>query len=306
MKQVNFILTVVFCLLGGVTIAKDTNRIKLVYGSEGTLLPVSAQCTPESFSFSFGDEINFLTTYDDFFVNRFLNLSEILSPKDPNDSIQFIDPRIMAIVMYGDSTIKNDTICFEEYYGICKNGTLMEDNNALLNLVKKKIGWDVGISHQKAFVSEINLMKQCYSSFLIFLAIEHVANDSSVKVQSNAIYEYSIKNLLKESPEVVDESLYLYQKENNIEMLHRIKIWCEVYSMLIGHWNIDNNQMHILCEMPLIEEPVMAFLKDRKGEDNTLSDDERYQLLYIICNYLSELSCEERIHFFRLFFENCR
>lgn len=99
---------------------------------------VSAKCTLESFEFSFGDDINFLTTYDGTFINQFENLYEKLLPR--NDSIKDIDPRILTIIFYKDSTA-NDTIYFGEHYGISRNNKLFQDSDSLLRLVKRKIGW---------------------------------------------------------------------------------------------------------------------------------------------------------------------
>lgn len=137
MKKGIVTISILF-LLSGTLVSKDISKIKIVYGAEGTHLMVSAKCTPESFDFSFGDDINFLTTYDDAFIHQFKKLQEKLLPI--NDSIKGIDPRILTVVFYKDSTA-NDTIYFGEHYGISCNDTLFQDNDSLLSLVKRKIGW---------------------------------------------------------------------------------------------------------------------------------------------------------------------
>lgn len=124
--------------LSGTLISKEISNIKLVYGLEGTHLMVSASCTPESFDSNFCEDINFLTTYDEIFIEQFNDLYEKLLYR--KDSIKNIDPRIMTIIYYKDS-ISNDTIYFGEHYGISRNGILLQDNEDLLNLIKQKIGW---------------------------------------------------------------------------------------------------------------------------------------------------------------------
>lgn len=136
MKKV-FIIT--FCvLLSEILVSKDISKIKLVYGAEGTHLMVAASCTPESFDSNFGDEMNFLITYDELFIEQFNSLYKKLLPTD--DSIKRIDPRVMAIITY-DKHVTNDTVYFGETYGIYRNDTILKDNECLLNIIKRKIGW---------------------------------------------------------------------------------------------------------------------------------------------------------------------
>ncbi|WP_321480944.1 hypothetical protein [uncultured Bacteroides sp.] len=139
MKKRIFII-MLFALLSDALVSKDISKIKLIYGWEGTYLPVSAYCTPESFYSTFGDGLNFLTTYDDIFIKSISNLHEELLPMD-NDSIKEIDPRIMIIIYYNDS-LPNDTIYLGEFNGIYRDGKVLKDNKDLLNIVKKKIGWN--------------------------------------------------------------------------------------------------------------------------------------------------------------------
>jgi hypothetical protein len=47
----------------------------------------------------------------------------------------------MTIIYYNNS-IPNDTIYFGEQYGIYKNGVSMKNDIGLLNLIKRKIGWN--------------------------------------------------------------------------------------------------------------------------------------------------------------------
>lgn len=114
-------------------------RVKLVYGAKGVLVPIAVECNPESFERSFSESLNFLTTYDDIFIAWFSFYIGKLVPE--NDTMKIIDPRIM-IISYNES-LQNDTLYLGESYGILKNGTMMKDSKELLNLVKRKIGWDM-------------------------------------------------------------------------------------------------------------------------------------------------------------------
>lgn len=123
-----------FCIA---TLGQEIKKVKLIYGSQGVLLPVSAKCSPQGFEQSFYESLNFLTTYDDIFLAWFSFYIERLVPE--RDTEKIIDPRIM-IVSYSDS-LQNDTLYLGEFYGILKNRIIMKDNSNLLNLVKRKIGW---------------------------------------------------------------------------------------------------------------------------------------------------------------------
>lgn len=116
--------------------SQDINKIRFIYGQEGTYVPIAVSCDL-SFISRFGEDLNILTTYDDIFLARFQDLYSRLLP---SDSTCLIDPRIMAVVSY-DESIPNDTLYMGEYFGINKNGNCMQDSDSLLNLVKTKIGW---------------------------------------------------------------------------------------------------------------------------------------------------------------------
>lgn len=133
-------LTVLFFLLNMKIQGQEILRIKFVYGSEDYSLPMVASCTPSSFSFCFEEGLNFLITYDKIFVDNFSKKYQKLHPQDSNKIALEIDPRIMSIIEYSND-IPNDTVCFGKYHGVCKNGSLMEDDKELLILVKQKIGW---------------------------------------------------------------------------------------------------------------------------------------------------------------------
>lgn len=77
-----------------------SKKVKLIYGSQGVLLPVSAKCTPQGFEQSFYESLNFLTTYDDIFLAWFSFYMEQLIPE--RNIEKDMDPRIM-IVAYRDS-----------------------------------------------------------------------------------------------------------------------------------------------------------------------------------------------------------
>ena len=123
-RQICFLILISsFCII---TLGQEVKKVKLIYGSQGVLLPVSAKCTPQGFEQSFYESLNFLTTYDDIFLAWFSF---------------YMDPRIM-IVAYRDS-LQNDTLYLGESYGILKNRVMMKDDSNLLNLVKRKIGWGI-------------------------------------------------------------------------------------------------------------------------------------------------------------------
>ena len=127
-RQICFLILISsFCII---TLGQEVKKVKLIYGSQGVLLPVSAKCTPQGFEQSFYESLNFLTTYDDIFLAWFSFNIE----KD-------MDPHIM-IVAYRDS-LQNDTLYLGESYGILKNRVMMKDDSNLLNLVKRKIGWGI-------------------------------------------------------------------------------------------------------------------------------------------------------------------
>ena len=136
MKQ-KLLLIILFSSLCIGTFCQEREKAKLVYGAEGILLPVAAKCTPESFECSFGEELNFLTTYDDIFLSWlsfYVERMEMDSLHEKN-----IDPRLM-LILYNE-TSQNDTLYLGEYYGIYKNGVIMKDDNNFRNLIKRKIGW---------------------------------------------------------------------------------------------------------------------------------------------------------------------
>lgn len=140
MTKIIYLFILAF-LLNTKMYSQDIFSIKFVYGNEETSLPLVASCTVESFSFCFEDELNFLTTYDKQFINQFSKLYKELKLKNKNDSLSEINPQIMSIIYYDDESIPNDTVCFGKSCGICKNSVIMEDDNTLLTLIKKKIGW---------------------------------------------------------------------------------------------------------------------------------------------------------------------
>lgn len=129
------VLLSLFCVN---VLCQEGEKVKLVYGAKGILLPVAAKCSPESFEQSFGESLNFLTTYDDIFIAWFIYYVERLKP-EKNQEIT-IDPRIM-IISYNED-LHNDTLYLGEHYGISKNGIIMKDEKEFLNLIKRKIGWE--------------------------------------------------------------------------------------------------------------------------------------------------------------------
>lgn len=68
-RQICFLILISsFCII---TLGQEVKKVKLIYGSQGVLLPVSAKCTPQGFEQSFYESLNFLTTYDDIFLAWF-------------------------------------------------------------------------------------------------------------------------------------------------------------------------------------------------------------------------------------------
>ena len=136
-RQICFLILISsFCII---TLGQEVKKVKLIYGSQGVLLPVSAKCTPQGFEQSFYESLNFLTTYDDIFLAWFSFYMEQLIPE--RNIEKDMDPRIM-IVAYRDS-LQNDTLYLGESYGILKNRVMMKDDSNFLNLVKRKIGWGI-------------------------------------------------------------------------------------------------------------------------------------------------------------------
>lgn len=90
----------------------------------------------------------------------------------PGDSTMTVDPRIMTVVSY-EENVPNDTIYWGEYFGINRNGQIMQDCDSLLNLIKTKIGW----SHYTQDVEEagaiIRLLSKCDNDILSLL-ISHI------------------------------------------------------------------------------------------------------------------------------------
>lgn len=120
-------------------LCQEGKKVRLVYGAKGILLPIAAECTPESFEQSFGESLNFLTTYDDIFIAWFIYYMERLKPEKYQE--RTIDPRIM-IISYNED-VHNDTLYLGEHHGISKNGIVMKDDEEFLNLIKRKIGWGI-------------------------------------------------------------------------------------------------------------------------------------------------------------------
>lgn len=111
-RQICFLILISsFCII---TLGQEVKKVKLIYGSQGVLLPVSAKCTPQGFEQSFYESLNFLTTYDDIFLAWFSFYMEQLIPE--RNIEKDMDPRIM-IVAYRDS-LQNDTLYLGESYGI--------------------------------------------------------------------------------------------------------------------------------------------------------------------------------------------
>ena len=297
MKRYFFMM--LFVLLSKTLAGKDIDKIKLVFGAEGTFLPISASCSPESFNFSFGVDINFLTTYDDIFIREFSSLYKGLLPKNEDDSIDAFDPRIMTVIIYRDYSIPNDTICLGEFYGISFNGELMEDNEALLNLVKRKIGWN-RINRKSEFMKDIQSLKRYYSNDLLLLSIDHIV----YKLCETEISDhYIIKKLLEQSSQNVDELLYKFQIENESDVLKRIERWCEVYLILNTYKDVDSDLLSILYNIPLIKNLIISFFNKSELSDKKMPNDEVEELLYSISNYISTLSDSERISFYEMYYK---
>lgn len=129
---------ILFTLISTTAFCQEIAKVRIVYGGEGTLLPVSAKCSPKSFESSFGDSLNFLTTYDKIFLMEFSLLLDRLEAKP--DTTQNFDPRIIVIAYKTDNST-NDTIYLGEIRGVYKNGQCIKDNEDFLNLIKAKIGW---------------------------------------------------------------------------------------------------------------------------------------------------------------------
>ena len=85
-RQICFLILISsFCII---TLGQEVKKVKLIYGSQGVLLPVSAKCTPQGFEQSFYESLNFLTTYDDIFLAWFSFYMEQLIPKIQKQMIQ--------------------------------------------------------------------------------------------------------------------------------------------------------------------------------------------------------------------------
>lgn len=135
MKIVFFVF--VFSLFGNKLAFQNITRIRLFYAQEGTYAPVEVSCDPDSFICFLAEDGNVLTTYSDIFIVQFQKMYQRLLP---GDSTMTVDPRIMTVVSY-EENILNDIICWGEYFGINRNGQIMQDCDSLLNLIKTKIGW---------------------------------------------------------------------------------------------------------------------------------------------------------------------
>ncbi len=117
-----------------ISLKGQISKIKFAYGEEGVKFMIAVSCDPNDFNMSFED-LQFILCKDPVFIKKFENEFKKLN-SDPERSV--IDARIMAIVYYENKS-EIDTLCFGEFHGIDLNGTFMQDNKSLLDIVKKKV-----------------------------------------------------------------------------------------------------------------------------------------------------------------------
>lgn len=268
-------------LFNSILIGQNISSIKFVYGLEGTYLPISAQCNPESFNSNFGDDINFSTTHDVLFIEKFFELFENLIPSHGED---YIDPRIMCIINYVDGNL-NDTLCLGEFHGLALNGVLMQHDIEILNLIKDKIGWKSQVVGNTELDLKIKKMQQLYSSELLLEAIDRVATEC---FQDSCFGDSFFKN--------VNSLLYRVQNSKNGPVLiNQINIWCETYIQINAY---TDHIKEVLLEISQIRVDL-PFVDDWLKEEHKCDSSEKeiQALQHKLTDYLFSLSDYERISF---------
>lgn len=279
MRRIYFI--VILSLFSEMLIGQNISSIKFVYGLEGTCLPISAQCNPDSFSSSFGDDINFLSTYETLFIERFSELLKNLTPSSDED---YIDPRIVCIINYTDGNL-NDTLCLGELHGLALNGVLMQHDIEVLNLIKDKIGWKSQVVGNTELDLKIKKMQQLYSNELLLEAIDRVATEC---FQDSCFGDFFFKN--------VNSLLYRVQNsKNGLVLINQINIWCETYIQINAYTDhikevlLEISQIRV--DLPFVDD----WLKGKCEYDSP--EREIQELQYRLTSYLSFLSDCRRISF---------
>lgn len=217
--------------------SQDIANIKFIYGIEGTSLPISASCEPNNFMSCFGDDLNFLTTYSDLFIEKFQKRYQELSPID---STGIIDPRIMAIISYKEE-IPNDTIYLGEYFGIYKNKQFMQNDTLLLNLIKTKIGWTYYTENTEIADSIIKLLS-AYDDEFIKSFVSHI----------NRTFTSSLKEML-----VVQANLSVEQRKlldninsyiNGLSDTEKTKFYEVFFRILYGYIKPESSSMEYVVD----------------------------------------------------------
>ena len=112
------------------------NSLEIIYDKPGVLYPMSFGCGWPKNIDSIPENFKYIRVYDKVSVEKFLKLFNEFKTDSAGHQP---DVRIKILV---HQSIKTDTLCLGEHFGVTKNGEIMKDSKEILNFIKKRINFE--------------------------------------------------------------------------------------------------------------------------------------------------------------------
>ena len=133
MKKLILFFTILFFGCKKEIISYPPNNIEIIYSKPNINYPMSLGCGWPKNKDSLAENYKYLRIYDKTYIDKFLMLYNNYEIDTTNFGA---DVRIKILV---HQSLKTDTLCLGENFGVIKNGKSMKDSKMLLNFIKQKI-----------------------------------------------------------------------------------------------------------------------------------------------------------------------